>query len=495
MSKHKKLHLGMIGWGMFLTGALSLSSCVNDEVDSSLETTGKAIGFSSSYGKGTWEPDQIRAEQDNGVQQVQSRGALTSTVNADWGYKVGAYYHLPNNGDCVDYFDENSTGGYTVSNSSATATTNYYWPPAGEMEFFAVAPHTATGLTVPTASTIANPELEYTIPATVADQKDIMVAKTANLSCPQSSAVNLQFQHLLAAVQFKAGEMENIEVTGITVSGVKGGKVTMTYDKDNNTWSYSNDNNNVTYSPVPRAATSVAVNNEITGNDNNSILLVMPQELTNSATLAVTFKNNSVQNSQPETKTVALTGQWVAGKITNYILNISPDYELSLTVAVKDWTPVSVESAFAQTPSVGQKIVWDTDINDDGTADYDIQNDEVILNEDINVPAKFTFQLTGPKGGEWIAYFVKEGGVSNAFTLNVEGDDSRDVTCQGKVGEGDDCIYTIEVRAKGVNNTSVTNKAELRFMIRQAGQLLPVDALTTLSGSRNYKILQNPPQQ
>ena len=136
-----------------------------------------------------------------------------------------------------------------------------------------------------------------------------------------------------------------------------------------------------------------------------------------------------------------------------------------------------------------------TDINDDGTADYDIQNDEVILNEDINVPAKFTFQLTGPKGGEWIAYFVKEGGVSNAFTLNVEGDDSRDVTCQGKVGEGDDCIYTIEVRAKGVNNTSVTNKAELRFMIRQAGQLLPVEALTTLSGSRNYKILQNPPQQ
>ena len=477
MSKHKKLHLGMIGWGMFLAGALSLSSCVNDEVDSSLETTGTAIGFSSSYGKGTWEPDQIRAEQDNGVQQVQSRGALTSTVNADWGYKVGAYYHLPNNGGCVDYFDENSTGGYTVSNSSATATTKYYWPPAGEMEFFAVAPHTATGLTVPTASTIANPELEYTIPATVAEQKDIMVAKTANLSCPQSSAVNLQFQHLLAAVQFKAGEMENIEVTGITVSGVKGGKVTMTYDKDNNSWGYSNDDNSVTYSPVPRDATKVAVNNEITGNDNNSIMLVMPQVLTNSATLAVTFKNNSVQNSQPETKTIALTGQWVAGKITNYILNINPDYELSLTVAVQAWEGVTIQNNFADNVTVdrGDEIEW---IAGEPT----ITENQVVLNPLKNNSATFKFKIAGPMGGTWHAMLVTQQGNPNAFTLSQT---------QGEVGKE----YEITITAGA--NASTANVAELRFVVRSGGKILPVDNLTyfgeddSLNGT-NYVIVQNP---
>lgn len=485
MSKHKKLHLGMIGWGMFLAGALSLSSCVNDEVDSSLETTGTAIGFSSSYGKGTWEPDQIRAEQDNGVQQVQSRGALTSTVNADWGYKVGAYYHLPNNGGCVDYFDENSTGGYTVSNSSTTATTKYYWPPAGEMEFFAVAPHTATGLTVPTASTIANPELEYTIPATVAEQKDIMVAKTANLSCPQSSAVNLQFQHLLAAVQFKAGEMENIEVTGITVSGVKGGKVTMTYDKVNNSWGYSNENNSVTYSPVPRAATAVAVNNEITGNDNSSILLVMPQELTNNATLAVTFKNNSVQNSQPETKTVALTGQWVAGKITNYILNINPDYELYLTVAVQDWEGVTIQNNFADNVTVdrGDEIEW---IAGEPT----ITENQVVLNPLKNNSATFKFRIAGPMGGTWHAMLVTQQGNPNAFTLSKT---------QGEVGRKDENgnkVYD-EITITAGANASTANVAELRFVVRSGGKILPVDNLTyfgeenPLNGT-NYVIVQNP---
>ena len=189
MKERKYLNLGKVGWGMFLASALALTSCVNDdEIDNSLQTTSKSIGFSTSYDNNAWEPDQI------------SRGAQISSVNDNWGYKVGAYYHLPNDGGSYDYFDRHS-GGFTVSKSTGTANTDYYWPPAGNMQFFAVAPHDA-GINVPTLANILNgtKTLTYTIPGDVTEQKDIMVAETANIDCPQASAVGLNFQHLLAGI-------------------------------------------------------------------------------------------------------------------------------------------------------------------------------------------------------------------------------------------------------------------------------------------------------
>ena len=50
---------------------------------------------------------------------------------------------------------------------------------------------------------------------------------------------------------------------------------------------------------------------------------------------------------------------------------------------------------------------------------------------------------------------------------------------------------TLRVHATKDNLTSVSNEAELMFVVHANGMILPVDILTPLSGDRNYVIVQN----
>lgn len=353
MKGRKNLYLSMVGWAMFLAGALSLSSCVDDELDNGLQTTGKNIGFNASYSRATWEPDQtrsakektasIRCESSDGDFSVdvtvedgirsfqseknQSRGTQISTVNDQWGYKVGAYFHLPNNGGIKDYFDENTNatkGGYNVTKSTVPEITNYYWPPAGNMQFLAIAP-IVDGLNVPTAADIANPTITYTIPENVADQKDIMVANTT-VGCPSNTAVDLQFEHLLAAVQFKVGKMIATQINSLTVSGVKGGTVTMTYDAEENKWSYESTSTDEEYPLIYTSNGHPNINTNgltegsyITGNDNGMTMFVMPQDVKN---VVLNINYTEQITGTTHNKEVPLQGAWVAGKTTTYVLNV-----------------------------------------------------------------------------------------------------------------------------------------------------------------------------
>ena len=79
-------------------------------------------------------------------------------------------------------------------------------------------------------------------------------------------------------------------------------------------------------------------------------------------------------------------------------------------------------------------------------------------------------------GGTWHAMMVTQQGNPNAFTLSQT---------QGEIGKE----YEITITA-GANTSGTANVAELRFVVRSGGEILPVDNLTT-SGD-NYIIVQNP---
>ena len=78
-------------------------------------------------------------------------------------------------------------------------------------------------------------------------------------------------------------------------------------------------------------------------------------------------------------------------------------------------------------------------------------------------------------GGTWHAMLVTQQGNPNAFTLSQT---------QGEVGKE----YEITITAGA--NASTANVAELRFVVRSGGKILPVDNLTT--NGENYIIVQNP---
>lgn len=164
---------------------------------------------------------------------------------------------------------------------------------------------------------------------------------------------------------------------------------------------------------------------------------------------------------------------WTVGKAVMYNLVVETGEELSLTAAVQPWKKEEFTNEFAETVTVNAdgKIVWTP-----GTCT--VIDEKVVLDNNISNPAEFTFTIAGPLGGTWQAIFVTQEGNPTAFSLSQS---------EGEVGKP----CTVSVSANQVNNTKTANVAELRFVVRCAGMILPVDNLTTLPGGHNYKIVQN----
>ena len=335
---------------LVLIGLVCFTSCVIDETDHYLPSTSKHIGFSAGKNnsksatgsramlgnntptlhlqatEGEQSLDVVTTDGINvrkGTASPTTRGTQTFTTGA-WDYRVVAYYY-PESGSPMNFFLQHQEG-IEINSDSGEYATNYYWPGMGEMEFFAVAPSSISLPTTPTK----NPTITYTIPNNVAQQQDVMVAHPAVVDCTEEQpAVGLQFDHLLAAVQFKAGSIFATTINSLSIEGVQGGTITMTYNGTD--WNYVASSANVTYPLIYDNGGTPNINTEgitegafITGNDNGMTLLVMPQTLDADAKVNVTYTNNIT--NQPTTREIPLTGHsWEAGKTTTYVLNI--DFE------------------------------------------------------------------------------------------------------------------------------------------------------------------------
>lgn len=100
----------------------------------------------------------------------------------------------------------------------------YYWPGISKkIRFFAYAPYNASGVTLGARTAPGTPLLSYSVPAAVADQKDLLTARTNELAGNTDTAVPLLFEHALTAVKFVEGDnMLPGKITKITLKGVYG---------------------------------------------------------------------------------------------------------------------------------------------------------------------------------------------------------------------------------------------------------------------------------
>ena len=139
---------------------------------------------------------------------VVSRGSqyFSNTLNE---FKVAAFYF--NEGDVRDYFvNSNGRNGLLVTDGVNTEVKKP-WPYYGTLDFLAVSPKEVVD-EMPSASAYnsdAGASFAYTIASNdIKTHTDIIAAITKGKSYTDAnSAVPLQFEHLLAAVQFKVGKM------------------------------------------------------------------------------------------------------------------------------------------------------------------------------------------------------------------------------------------------------------------------------------------------
>lgn len=225
----------------------------------------------------------------------------------------------------IDNYDVTKSG-----DTWGTTTTNFYWPFNQKVQFFATSPKQALDIT----TAAGYPTFSYTIAATSAEQKDLLVAKALNQTKETSgvadNGVVLTFNHALTQVNFSVkGEDENTyKVSSITISGVGN---TGTYKFEDNSWE-SVSGSNITYSYPLIADLAVTGTTAIPAGADGAALMLMPQAMPTTADVAkvtVTYQvfkaNTQIPLSDEITADADLKSStdWAPGNQFRYTLTLA----------------------------------------------------------------------------------------------------------------------------------------------------------------------------
>ena len=250
-----------------------------------------------------------------------TRGVPVTSLETYGSFHVQA--HCTDNGAPVSqfYMDDNATN----SDGTVWSTSQVrYWPGENRtLQFFAWAPVDAAFTATP-----GSPEsttLEYTVPTTVTDQKDVVVATTEEIAGNANTTQPLTFRHICTAVKFKVGDqMQAGTIKKITISGVHNSGA---YDMASDSWQLGSNT----------TVFSIEQDIEMTGNESGSMItdgentfMMLPQELPAGAKVEIIFHDS--QAGTDRTFSASIGGMtWPQGKTVTYTLSITPEYELEFT--------------------------------------------------------------------------------------------------------------------------------------------------------------------
>ena len=329
----------------------SLFSCSSDDFLGKAETNtdGISFGVSTENGASTrannsadgYTAARYTLRSDNSADTLCVRAVVTDGIGNDNAgrpaTRAAMQTSMYNEFKVVAAIKENGNVGsqYYMDDVATKTGTNwmpskvYYWPGSNrQLRFLAWAPTDATFQSVPNNPNATT--LQYTTPAEVKNQRDIVAAATGFISNPSNDAtctpVGLQFKHLCTAVIIKTGE----QMTAGTIKSVslKGVKNSGTYDMVNSTWTLTDSKADFTISPN-QATTSTTLN----GTDLNageSTFMLLPQTLGADSKLEVAFHDNI--SGKDRILSASLNGAvQPMGKTVTYRLSITPEYELKFT--------------------------------------------------------------------------------------------------------------------------------------------------------------------
>ena len=336
-------------------------------------------------------------------------------------------------------------------------------------------------------------------------QMDLMVTRTVvdtGANDFQGSPVALPMKHALAALRFqfqavddvtkmclKSFSLNNDTSEGLANSG------TLTYDTGNvalTDWTYQKPElgslyvwqhpgegfsfNNTNKATAYWPATNTVVGNQYTEND--GYIMIIPQEYNGGTKMKFTIDDTSFDVELP-------AQDFLPGYRYHYLMKVKDRTTVTLECVAQPWDLVETTNEFSTVVSVleSDRISWTQGSHNDNDNNPNNKS-QIILWDDRSKPAEFSFKISRPLGSTWHAIFRTISGATDAFELR---DLDGNIKTDGAVGEE----VTLRVHAKRDNTTSVSNVAELMFVVRSNGQILPVDIITRLGGGKNYEIVQN----
>ena len=212
-----------------LTAVAMLTGCAkNDVVDSEINKEGNLIGFSTYKNISRGNP----VDDNNEFQTENNNFGVTAFIDD----KESPYMGTVDKGIEI-VFDGSK---WTYANAADQA----YWPTNNEeLDFYAYAPYNNTAIKA-SFSNAGGLILTYTVPATEAEQVDLMYASALDQSKPaENNSVTLPFKHALTQVNFKIGTKTtnlkvDVEANGIQIHNLKNSG---TFSTKNETWTLTDD--------------------------------------------------------------------------------------------------------------------------------------------------------------------------------------------------------------------------------------------------------------
>ena len=203
MREHKKLHLGIIGWAIILTGAMSLGSCSSDETLETMEKKAIAFGSVSMENLSRAAADPSYSAKD--IENFQVWGTVKGNTN-----------------NTIKIFD-----GATISKGNAAYGVAWtqedgqqqYWIPGADYEFLAIVDGNKSGVSS-TKLADAEPKMPESIAYKADGETDLLCQKVLRPQNSNETVVVFQFTHLLSKVHFTfESEFQNVDVTDIQITG------------------------------------------------------------------------------------------------------------------------------------------------------------------------------------------------------------------------------------------------------------------------------------
>ena len=258
-------------------------------------------------------------------------------------------------------------------------STEYHWPGAARrISFFAVAPYDSPGLTRLTdGSGSTLPYLSYTVPADVADQKDLLVAASTDRPGNTNTAEPLTMKHALTAVRFVTGDdMLAGKVTEITLKGVYStGRLPL---QASAAWNSPGGARNfeLTLSPAATAPDPQQPDTPLT--PEAVTFMMLPQTLPAGAQIEVKYTDGLTNT--PRTLTANIAGKtWPMGKTVTYristssivitpTLEVTPPADYTYQGGNGSYTVKSYASVAGGGSTANVPIAWEVEYSEDGVS-------------------------------------------------------------------------------------------------------------------------------
>lgn len=250
--------------------------------------------------------------------------------------------------------------------SSWIPDSNPYWPgSAYKMKFFAYAPKGSDAYRLSDRGSAGAPTITCAIPADVAEQHDLLVAASTEVSGNTNTSVDLLFRHALTAVKFvcgsdmKAGTVKSVTLKGVNSTGV--------YRFETHAWSGIGMVKD--FSQTLDKASSGTAGEAITADAQT--FMMIPQTLSENAKIEIVFDDGTGQR----TLTGNIAGsEWPMGKTVTYkisttslnweyVLTVNPPAEFSYTGGTNNYSVTSYKE-----DSKGEKVPvkWKAQFSTDG---------------------------------------------------------------------------------------------------------------------------------